>query len=71
MTATTDCANAITVEPSWRGNEYNISVRISCQPDLGGCGWSYRFAGAPDLRRIPWSRVVAEVEKHLDGKAAP
>jgi len=63
-----DCANAITAEPWFSGDESNIRVHLDCQPDLGGCGWGVSFPGAPDLRRIPWSRVLGEVEKHLGEK---
>lgn len=64
ITTDPDCANAITVEP-WFAGFANIRVMVACQRDLGGCGWSCSFAGAPDLRRIPWSRVLGEVGKHL------
>jgi len=63
-TITTDCANAITVEPRFV-NELDIRLTVECDEHLGGCGWRYSFAGASYLRRIPWSRVLAEVERHL------
>jgi hypothetical protein len=63
-----DCANAITVEPWVGGDEGNIRVEVACQLDRGGCGWSCSFPGTPELRRISWTEVIGEVEKHLHGR---